>query len=433
MLIGIELALAVLPLVISAAEHSKEAIQKVKALTSNKAKSERQLDFFYEISDELALLRNTLRGLVHEETLAANGTSLWPLTSNELQQIDETLGDNAGPFREILRRLLKSFEDLVSDKSLSLEENDVQSSTVLYKKLERFKTQINVEEIRGSLLARIRFIRNEKSRAVALRRIREANVKLERLLRYPLSPENVCRMIHQAHGRQSTLHMIYDHEKLWQMQSRKGSLSRQKQKDMTLKDLLTDPSRRIKLKEQRILAVTLTHAALHCSNGPWSAESWTKEHITFSRNDSTTEPDISRPFFKVRFEGDYKNTNSTRNLFSNHSSPAWLSLGILLLEIHLKGPIEARWTEEDLIEGQPSENTNLTTAWRLIQNDNGEIYEGYRQAVQACLEYDNQDGGKDDLRHKVYNEIIWPLEQELYVGWKIKPEDLQLAPLGLSN
>ncbi|KAF2230783.1 hypothetical protein EV356DRAFT_508255 [Viridothelium virens] len=248
-----------------------------------------------------------------------------------------------------------------------------------------------------------------------------------------IDSESFCRLIHQAHGQQSTLQIIYDHEKLWQIQSRKGSLSRQKQKDKTLKDLLTDPSPHITLKEQRILAVTLAHAALHCSDGPWLGEDWSKEHITFFSNDSSTEPDMSRPFLKVRFEDDHQNADPTCGLFNLHSNPALLSLGILLLEIYLKEPIEAMWTDDDLIEGQPNENTKLTTALRCLQDAEGEVYEGYREAIQACLEYDTQDVGKGDLRHKVYTEIVWPLEQELYHGFKIKPEDLQLAPLGLPN
>ena len=253
--------------------------------------------------------------------------------------------------------------------------------------------------------------------------------------RYPgkdIDSEPLCSLIRQAYVQQSTLQIMFDQNKLWQVQSRKRSLGFQKQKDITLKDLLCDRSRdfdrSFRLKERWILAVTLAHAALHGSDGPWLCEDWSKEHITFFRNDFSAEPDLSRPFLKVRFEEDSKDAEVTCNLYSYHSNPALLSLGILLLEIYLRNPIESRYAEEDLIEGSPNENTNLTTALRLLQDAEGDLYEGYRSAIRACLECETQGIDAASWRKVVYGEIVWPLEQELERGFHIKVEDLQLGP-----
>jgi hypothetical protein len=186
------------------------------------------------------------------------------------------------------------------------------------------------------------------------------------------------------------------------------------------------------MKNQRILAVVLAHAVLHCSNGPWLCENWSKEHVCFFRNDPSWEPDTSRPFLKIQFEDssvDPQDSGYSESLFSLHSNPALLSLGILLLEIYLNGPIEESWTEGDLNEGQPNGNTNLTAALRILDDRQEDIYERYRAAIRACLEWDLQGLDRDNLPQKIYDEIVEPLEQELLHGFKITPEDLDLLPL----
>lgn len=117
---GVELTLAVLPLIITAAEHHREVIRIGKNLTSNKAKNEQQLDFYYELYDELALLENTLRGIVRGLPSRVNNTGFFPLTEDDHEEINTVLGSSAAPFQDILKRLLKSLEALVSDKSLDL-------------------------------------------------------------------------------------------------------------------------------------------------------------------------------------------------------------------------------------------------------------------------------------------------------------------------
>ena len=239
-----------------------------------------------------------------------------------------------------------------------------------------------------------------------------------------IDSESFCNLIHQAHGQQSTLQIIFDQNKLWQIKSRKRSLALQKQKDVTLKELLNSPGRNIRLKEKWILAVTLAHAALHCSDGPWLCEDWSKEHVTFFSSNSSMEPDLNHPCLKVRFEDDSKDLNNAWSLFNPRSNTALLSLGILLLEIYLNDSIESKYTEEDLTEGKPNEFTNLTTALRLLRDAEGDLYEGYREAIQACLNCETQGIEAEKLRQKVWKEIVWPLEQELEHGFHIKPEDL---------
>ena len=134
---GIEiggLALAVLPLVISAAEHNIK--DKAQTITSNKAKNNRQLSFYYELYEELSLLASNLQRLINDVPSLRHHSEAMPFivewSRHTKGKIDDALkialGINYEPFRSILERLLKSVENVVSDKSLALTELDTVST-----------------------------------------------------------------------------------------------------------------------------------------------------------------------------------------------------------------------------------------------------------------------------------------------------------------
>ncbi|KAL9113632.1 MAG: hypothetical protein Q9227_002370 [Pyrenula ochraceoflavens] len=245
-----------------------------------------------------------------------------------------------------------------------------------------------------------------------------------------IDAESLCSLITQSHRRGTNLRMVFERGKLWQTRSRRRSLLLEGQNDIPLKGLLRGPSRQLKLKDKWTLAVILAHAALHCSNSPWLCNDWSKEHITFFRKDSSGGPDLSRPYLTVNFTRRLSGAVGDTSLLDQQLSPALESLGILLLEIYLSEPIESRWSQEDLTkDGQPNEHTNLTTAFRLLQASEGDQPLGYRRAIEACLECDksfasNIDLNSEKIREQVYDDIVYPLEQELEHGFGLRPEDL---------
>ncbi|KAL9623532.1 MAG: hypothetical protein Q9160_002213 [Pyrenula sp. 1 TL-2023] len=564
---GVELSLAVLPLIISAAENRKSILRTGKLLLLKKEKNGQQLDFFFQLSDELALLVNNLRRLIsslptsqevpNDFALIA-GSQHWAKTISH-DELSNALGANEIAFNDILERLLKSVEAIVSDKSLELSKSDVQSRDTMFAKLEAYKCEMQKNDAitLRELYQRLRFTKNERSRTVALHRIRVGNENLERLIRgslklvknerraslakkatprtrirrfsgplydkmagkWPKScdchgqhearlclwnccsghgqrepddrldmlvsfadadgrrtswqqstvrvsseeesareerpkvrfrevdnampsdpstpnspgrdidPESFCNLINQTHLSGMSLQLLFERGKLWQTKSRIRSLKVQGQNDISLKDLLP---LEIKLKQKRVLAVVLAHAALHCSDGPWLCRDWSKEHITFFQDDAIGL-DLGRPCLAVDFQHQPSSDEEDSNLSNPHSYPALLSLGILLLEIYLCKPIESQYSPEDLIDDQPNENTNLTTAMRLLERLEDDVYEDYRTAVQACLDCDrvlasDSDRDSEEFRKQVYEDIVFPLEQELDHGFHLKPEDLRLGP-----
>ena len=256
----------------------------------------------------------------------------------------------------------------------------------------------------------------------------ESTVPATKVMRQDIDEKPLCELIAQAHGHKSALQVIFDSGKLWQTQSRRKSLLTQKLQDVTLKDLLSDSTCRMQLREQRVLAVVLAHAILHCSDGPWLCQDWSKDHISFFRSDPDTDPDLGRPYLKVSFDEQSTATDNAVNLFNAHCNPTLLALGVLLLEVYLRSPIENSYVDEDLIDGEPNENTNLTTALRLLDNLDGDLYDGYKAAIQACLDCGAESFDSEDLRQKLYHDIVMPLEQELEHGFKLTPEMLPLAP-----
>jgi hypothetical protein len=201
--------------------------------------------------------------------------------------------------------------------------------------------------------------------------------------------------------------------------------------DRSLASLLRE--RRLKSKDKRILSVILANSLLHFCESPWLEKDWSKEHISFFSTAVDTVPDIRRPYLSTDFQdvvaGDSDDANSRL-----HPNAGVLALGILLLEMELDSTIESKW-EPDFLddEGQPNVNTNYFTASRLFESVADDVYRNSRKALDACLRcnfYDS-DAGEPSLdnpnfRKAIYENIVQPLEVELYHAYGLTPDDLGL-------
>jgi len=128
MIFGIELAFALVPLVITATEHHQRAYRKAKLVASGKARDEKLQDFLTELHDEVALLGNTLRSLISDLTTLTERQREQLLNYDQeewnREEVNAALrarlgGESDLAFIDILDRLLKSLEDVVSEKSLN--------------------------------------------------------------------------------------------------------------------------------------------------------------------------------------------------------------------------------------------------------------------------------------------------------------------------
>ena len=166
---------------------------------------------------------------------------------------------------------------------------------------------------------------------------------------------------------------------------------------------------------------------MHRSEGPWLHADLNKDEIFFFRKNNGQHPDVSRPFLAMDFTKLETEPDEEDDLFSIHSNPTLLSLGVLLLEITNGTLIENHWDTEDLTDGSTqNDSTNLTAALRLLRKSDGKVVIGLQKAVKACLEWDSMNDGRDDIDFpkRVYELIVEPLEDVLWHGFNIRPEQL---------
>jgi hypothetical protein len=110
------------------------------------------------------------------------------------------------------------------------------------------------------------------------------------------------------------------------------------------------------------------------------------------------------------------------DLLSEHCNPNLLALGIVLLELYFNKPIEGRRAHDDMTDGVPNRNTDLTAAKRwLMETYRSQLSATYGTAVAHCIDccFDpapkSTDLHDESFREAIYQKILLPLERELQV------------------
>ena len=132
-LTGIELTLAVIPLIIAGTASYRQLLEKSKTALRQKVKNEKLLDFYQSLHTEIALLDITLRCLVSDLPTIPEQQKIQLLNRDRKQWKDvavavalhERLGGAEDAFKEILETILKALENIISDRSLHLVETDI--------------------------------------------------------------------------------------------------------------------------------------------------------------------------------------------------------------------------------------------------------------------------------------------------------------------
>ncbi|KAH8591828.1 hypothetical protein B0O99DRAFT_266605 [Bisporella sp. PMI_857] len=293
----------------------------------------------------------------------------------------------------------------------------------------RIRILLDKEEMRNQRVVQ------EETKSKPLVRFVDENKPTERKVypkdsRHYIDTESVCTLIKEAYKNKTSLELVFDGEKLWQARSAGSRIVVRPEIGIPLRTLLGDSESRLKLKERRSLAVVLAHAILHYCGSPWLSDNWNKEHVNFFA--TTNGPDLMRPYLVAQFEPLSSSPEEIPDTMYSHPSPALLSLGILLLELYLSKPIESLWDFDDTENGMEGVNTNWITAEKLLDKMGDDLYEGYRNAIQACLKIDyvgtenNLSLDDEDFRKLVYERVVIPLEDELDNGFHVTPEDLRV-------
>lgn len=229
-------------------------------------------------------------------------------------------------------------------------------------------------------------------------------------------------MIKEAYAHNKTLELCFDGQKLWKARPLKKQPMLDCEDGITLSTLFHVSRPKLTLKERRTLAVVLAHAILHYCESPWVTDDWNKEHVTFFLTNNV--PNLGKPYLSTHFRPAITESPSETDNMYKHPNPALLALGILLVELHSCKSIEELASELEVDHG------NLYTAEKQLDRMRDNVFQGYTNAIQACLNIDYC--GLDDLpslnndrfRKLVIERIVVPLEDELKVGFSVTPESL---------
>jgi len=237
-----------------------------------------------------------------------------------------------------------------------------------------------------------------------------------------IDTESVCTMIKEAYANNKTLELCFDGQKLWKARPLKKQPMLDSENGITLNTLFQDPRRKLTLKQRRTLAVVLAHAILHYCESPWITEDWNKEHVNFFLTNNV--PDLGKPYLSTHFRATNPGPPSVTDNMYTHPNPALLALGILLVELHSCKSIEE--LESELGDG----DGNWVTAERQLDRMKDNVFQGYTNAIQACLNIDyfgldDRPSLNDDrFRKLVIEKVVVPLEDELKIGFSVTPESL---------
>ncbi|KAE8395613.1 hypothetical protein BDV23DRAFT_145258 [Aspergillus alliaceus] len=533
---AVGLALAVLPLLISAAEHYRESVDSLRTLNP-RIGDDCILEFYEEVAFELYLLRKNIKKLVKDlpgfseeykkELLKSVQPERWSDESLSAA-LRRKLGDIDYPIFEMtLRRLLLSLNALVSSNQQLLSSSEILDEGIFCVRLSMFRKNIMAGNTLSTLCKRVQFTASQHKRSKYLGKITKYNERLQRLLedasdieyaeldpkiRSPSpkiraaartihdalsrswtcscdAPHNdklfdaklclyndmsskdsfefsfeilfatresdgtcmedhtwqesvihtapkrkvtsetfnkevgsICEVVQIARGHGICLQMVLNDQKLWQIRPRSKRFN--PGRSVTL-DSILHGSTQLRLRDKRVLAVTLAKAVLQLSEGPWLRRKWSPAQISFFET-AQNAINFERPYLSAQFKEEPKDdADSVLDAQSIHASPSLLSLGKLLLEIDRGRLIEP--SPLDLTDGKfPNANTELTATMRFFKEASEDFYMEYKRAIKACLEpsflhLDQRVGLEDEeVRQLVYEHVVVPLETELFSGFNVR-------------
>jgi hypothetical protein len=174
---------------------------------------------------------------------------------------------------------------------------------------------------------------------------------------------------------------------------------------------------------------------LELYEGPWLRRDWNKSHICFFPDQKHPELDLARPYLSTECTPPQQiKEDQEVARFRIHPYPSILALGILLLELELRKPIEAKRSQDNPYNGQGFRNIDADrpVAMKMLEECEGESSEDSIEAIKACL-YDqtftdkfgrNADFDNLQFRQQIYARIVKLLEDGLEKTFRIQVEKL---------
>lgn len=188
-----------------------------------------------------------------------------------------------------------------------------------------------------------------------------------------------------------------------------------------LADLITNQTSNLSFREQCSLSITLASSLLQLSHTPWLLGSWNKDDILFLRtkNDATSnEVDVQHPYLTREHT---PGANTATSIVKPHRNDAskLLALGVMLLEIWNKKPVEAKRKPQFFGPNNvANELTDFQTVkeWLTELDRQGYLTFGVRTAIGYCLKCfadPTASFANEAFVRSIQDEILTPLEMDM--------------------
>lgn len=170
-------------------------------------------------------------------------------------------------------------------------------------------------------------------------------------------------------------------------------------------------------KQAYLLGLTVASSFLQLRATPWLCGSWRAKNVLFINETAANAIDFDKPYIRQTYPSCPQQQPVSPALTVDDDTDdncSFLNLGIMLLEIFFREPIDSRRLQAD--SGPNQSFSDLQTVRRWVQQDKEEMPIGFYKAVSFCIGcFANTDVDLQDrnFRQTVVDQVIVPLKDEL--------------------
>ncbi|KAL4862579.1 hypothetical protein BDV12DRAFT_178605 [Aspergillus spectabilis] len=256
--------------------------------------------------------------------------------------------------------------------------------------------------------------------------------------------QNLCNAINRSQSCRNLLRLLaiderlWDCSRLWERRLNAGSSPIVSLQSLLNNGHFSSQSRkdfsRVSLKERRILAVILAHTLLCLCDSPWIQEPWNAAMIFFQYDPSTQRlPNIRQPYTAGSLKFNLQEVEPHADRIHKH--PLILGFAQLLLELNYGETIQATREDYDAHTQKETPDTPFFMISRVLREASEDMYGDYLAAIQACLDFGSLPPTQTpslnhaEFRALFYDNVVAPLEKELFKGFEIKVHELESTNL----
>ena len=170
-------------------------------------------------------------------------------------------------------------------------------------------------------------------------------------------------------------------------------------------------------RQAYLLGLTIASSFLQLRATPWLCGSWRAKNVLFINETAANAIDFDKPYIRQTYSSHPPQQTASQAIAVDDDADdncSFLNLGIMLLEIFFREPIDSRRLQAD--SGPSQSFSDLKTVRRWVQQDKEEMPIGFYKAVSFCIgcfASTNVDLHDRIFRQTVVDQVIVPLKDEL--------------------